>query len=156
MVQTLDFTMPAQHSALSERPANAMPAKLRLNPGKYIHTEPIQWTGSRSRQTKRSSIQTALVGAILLGMFAVKSNSQTYVGSFAVHNGSSWTNNPPCYTAREAAVLLFGGTTNEYGISTNSNTTDPSTINHAAWLDGWGDSYYLSSPASADFKAGTY
>src|SRR6267378_4243896 len=46
--------MPAQHNALSERPVNAMPAKLRLNPGKYIRTEPIQWSRSRSRQTKQN------------------------------------------------------------------------------------------------------
>ena len=34
----------------------------------------------------------------------------TLIGSYRVSDGPSWGTNPPVYSGREAAVLLFGGT----------------------------------------------
>jgi len=79
-----------------------------------------------------------------------------YIGSFRVSNGAYWFASPPCYTAREAAALIFGGQPTDYAISVSSNTTDPSTITHTAYLDGYGSGIYLgSNPQSEDFKVGT-
>jgi hypothetical protein len=78
--------------------------------------------------------------------------STVYIGSFSVADGPSWTTNPTVYSAREAAAFLFGGSFSDYAISTIANTTDPSTINHLAFVDGWGDGQYLAHPASEDFK----
>ena len=70
-------------------------------------------------------------------------------GWFRVGDGPAWGTAPPCYSAREAAVLLFGGTLSQYAVS-----TDPDNINLMAWVDGWGDTTYLNTPASEDFKGG--
>ena len=70
-------------------------------------------------------------------------------GRFRVGDGPAWGTAPPCYSAREAAVLLFGGTLSQYAVS-----TDPVNINLMAWVDGWGDTTYLYTPASEDFKGG--
>ena len=70
-------------------------------------------------------------------------------GWFRVGDGPAWGTAPPCYSAREAAVLLFGGTLSQYAVS-----TDPGNINLMAWVDGWGDTTYLNTPASEDFKSG--
>jgi hypothetical protein len=75
----------------------------------------------------------------------------TYVGSFNVFDGPVWTSNPQAVSAVEAAALLFGGSASDYAISVDSSL-DPSTITHTAWLDGWGDTTYLSTPASETFS----
>jgi hypothetical protein len=62
----------------------------------------------------------------------------TYVGSFMPEDGPMWTSNPDVLSGVEAAALLFGGSPSDYAISTNSNTTDPSTITHTAWATTWG------------------
>ena len=66
------------------------------------------------------------------------SATYTYVGSFRCYDGVYWQDNPPCYTGQEAAALLFGGNPEDYVTSTNSNTTDPSTITFTCWCDSWG------------------
>ena len=71
------------------------------------------------------------------------------IGWFRVGDGPAWGTAPPCYSAREAAVLLFGGALCQYAVS-----TDPNQINLLAWVDGWGDTTYLNTPASEDFKGG--
>ncbi len=60
-----------------------------------------------------------------------------FVGSYVVDNGPSWEVNPPVYSARQAAALLFGGDFDDYLISTNSSL-DPSTITMTGHYDGWG------------------
>ncbi len=79
----------------------------------------------------------------------------TYVGSFDVGDGPLWTEQPPVYSAREAAALIFGGNYWQYAISTNSNTTDAATINHLAFVDGYGLDNFLVSPTDEDFKLAT-
>lgn len=103
--------------------------------------------------------------AILAGVFmcgAAQAQSYQYVGSFIVDSGPLWTTNPPVYSAQEAAALLFGGSASSYAISTNSSTTDPSTITHTGNYDGWGEpcsvfaeSYKLDvAPAGYQFPGG--
>ncbi len=65
----------------------------------------------------------------------------TYVGSYMVSDGPTWGANPPVYSAQEAAALIFGGNAADYSISIDSNTTDPTTITHTAWLDSWGNGF---------------
>ncbi|OPZ09158.1 MAG: hypothetical protein BWZ08_00633 [candidate division BRC1 bacterium ADurb.BinA292] len=74
-----------------------------------------------------------------------------YVGLFQVSDGPSWKENPRVLSAREAAALIFGGHYTDYAISTERDT-----INHNAWLDGWGDTRYLAKPHHEDFKQGDY
>lgn len=62
----------------------------------------------------------------------------TFVGSYQVNDGPIWTDNPPVYSATEAAALIFGGDASDYFISTDSSM-DYTTITHTGWYDGWGD-----------------
>jgi hypothetical protein len=69
---------------------------------------------------------------------AVQASAYTYVGSYAVYDGPNWVDNPPVYSAVEAAALIFGGVPSDYAISINSSR-DPMTITFTGWYDGWGD-----------------
>lgn len=60
--------------------------------------------------------------------------SYTYVGSFNVYDGPAWGDNPPVYSALEAAALIFGGSPSDYAVSVFSDS-----VTHTAWYDGWGD-----------------
>src|SRR5690606_9405389 len=62
----------------------------------------------------------------------------TYVGSFKTSDGPNWGTNPPALSAVQAAALIFGGNPSDYAVSTNSNTTDPTTITNTAWGTTWG------------------
>lgn len=73
-----------------------------------------------------------------------------YLGSYAVFDGPVWNTNPPVYSGREAAVIVFGGLPTDYAISTNSSTTDSSTVNHLAWYNVWGDP--IGRQFNEDFK----
>jgi len=74
-----------------------------------------------------------LLGAVLALASCQKiAASDTFVGSWEVDQGPSWTVVPPAYTGQEAAALLFGGTPGEYAISTNG--TDPADINFEDWV----------------------
>src|SRR5262249_4101413 len=50
-----------------------------------------------------------------------------------VGEGALWSDNPPVYSAKEAAASLFGGNASDYRISTTE-----STITDTGWYDGWG------------------
>ncbi len=62
----------------------------------------------------------------------------TYVGSFQTNDGPNWNTNPQVYSGLEAAAHIFGGSPSDYAISTNPDTTDPSTITHTAFASTWG------------------
>lgn len=78
----------------------------------------------------------------------------TYVGSWAVDQGPSWTIDPSAYTGQEAAALLFGGKASGYAISTLGDAV--ANIDHQAWSSIWGvaggtkfaDNYKVSSSGS--------
>ena len=54
-------------------------------------------------------------------------------GSWVVGEGPLWSTNPQVYTGQEAAALLFGGSPDQYGISTVGVL--PVDINRMAWAD---------------------
>jgi hypothetical protein len=99
-------------------------------------------------------IKTALAAAALAlaGTAAQASTVYTYVGSFNVFDGAVWTSNPQVMNGVEAAASLFGGSASDYAISVDANTTDATTITHTAWLDGWGDTQYLTTAASETYS----
>lgn len=94
---------------------------------------------------------------------AKTAQAQTYVGSWDLatigggydnpDNPYIWTNNPQVYSGVEAAALLFGGTPDQYFISTIDS--DPANINHLAFVDGYADVQYLLAPASEAFSLQT-
>lgn len=86
-----------------------------------------------------------------LGFINLKSvQALTFVGSYNVADGPAWSTNPPVYSAKDAAALIFGGSPNDYVISTLG--PDPNAVNNLAFYDGWGDTQYLTNPQSEDFK----
>ena len=68
-------------------------------------------------------------------------------GSFNVHDGDQWGNNPPVYTCLETCALLFGGGPTDYECSTSNVMID-----NLAYLSGWGDATYCSTGAAEDFS----
>ena len=93
--------------------------------------------------------------ALWLALAGTASAAYVYVGSYNVADGQVWTTDPLCYTAQEAAALVFGGAATDYAISVNANTTDSSTITFSAWVDGYGDPTYINSPGPQNFKSHT-
>ncbi len=73
----------------------------------------------------------ALVMGVAFACATANAATYTYIGSWEVDQGPSWTTGPLAYTGQEAAALLFGGTASEYVISTNGD--NPATINFDAW-----------------------
>lgn len=92
-----------------------------------------------------------IASVVALAMIGSVQAAPTYVGSYNVFDGPVWTNNPIVMSAKEAAAFLFGGTASDYAISVNSSL-DSTTITNTAWLDGWGDTQYLSAPTDDDYK----
>ncbi len=81
---------------------------------------------------------------------AASATIYTFVGSWLVGDGPVWTSNPSVYSGQDAAAFLFGGAAGDYAISTIDN--DPLNIDHLAFLDGWGDTQYLSNPQSESYS----
>lgn len=78
----------------------------------------------------------------------------TYVGSWAVADGPLWSGadapgNAPPLSGRQTAALLFGGVATDYAISTTG--TNPLLIDFLAFLDGFADTLFLTTPQSQDF-----
>jgi hypothetical protein len=94
----------------------------------------------------------AFVAVCALGIATIASATPTYTytGSWIVGEGPVWTSNPQVYSGQSAAALLFGGNASDYVISTVDNTV--ANINFLAFLDGWGDTQYLNSPAAMDYS----
>jgi hypothetical protein len=90
---------------------------------------------------------------VIVPMSNANATTYTYVGSWHVGDGPVWTSNPLCSSGIEVAALLFGGNASDYAISTIS--TDTSTINFKTYLDGWGNTQYLITPAAQDYKLQT-
>lgn len=92
-------------------------------------------------------LQKIILGTVI-GLAATLASAQTYVGSFTTNgdtitfaNGTTtsitaprWETNPAVFSGLDAAALIFGGSANQYAVS-----TDRQTINNMAWYDGWGD-----------------
>ena len=82
----------------------------------------------------------------------------TYVGSFKTNDGPYWEDNPDVLSGVEAAALLFGGDPSDYAISTDPNTTNPSTITHTSWATKWGvgDCHEVAEDYSLDLGGPGY
>ena len=99
--------------------------------------------------------KTTWIGGLVSLCLAVSTAQAvpTFVGSWHVGDGPVWTSNPDVLSARETAALLFGGSPVDYAISTVSS--HPSDINFMAFVDGWGNSTFLYTPVSQDYKLDT-
>ncbi len=75
----------------------------------------------------------------------------TFLGFYAVSDGPSWLDNPPVYSSREAAALLFGGDPTDYAISIFPYL-DPAKITFSGYYDGWGEGW---GAFSQDYKLDT-
>jgi len=84
---------------------------------------------------KHSALGVGLLVTVAL-MCSAAQAVPTYVGSYAVHDGPNWWENPPVYSAREAAALIFGGLPTDYLISIDPSQ-DYTTITNTGWYDGW-------------------
>ncbi len=102
----------------------------------------------------RAILGAASAIALTMGLSsAANAAIYTYVGSWHVGEGPVWTSNPPVYSGQSAAALLFGGTASNYAISTVDNSV--ANINFSAFVDGWADGQYLSTPVSQSFSLDT-
>ncbi len=92
-----------------------------------------------------------LLLAMGFALMAAQAQAATiFVGSWHVGEGPDWKTNPTVYTGQEAAAFLFGGVASDYVISTISD--DPNDINNLTYLDGWGDTQYLTDPQAQSFS----
>ncbi|MFZ4690523.1 MAG: PEPxxWA-CTERM sorting domain-containing protein [Polymorphobacter sp.] len=93
--------------------------------------------------------------AVAVALMATSANAAvTFVGSWTVDSGPSWTVVPPAYTGQEAAALLFGGPASKYRISTID--ANPETIDDLTWVSTWGgacnDDFPCGTKVAANFK----
>lgn len=102
------------------------------------------------KKTLYNIILTSVVILSLLVPVICDAEIYTYVGSWSIGDGPSWTTNPDVYSGQEAAAFLFGGNASDYVISTISN--NPAEINFLTFLDGWGDTQYVLNPQSQSWK----
>jgi cysteine-rich repeat protein len=70
--------------------------------------------------------------------------------SYQINLGPLWPTQPPTYDCLEACALLFGGTPSHWACSTTS-----SSINHLAFVIGYGDPQYCHNPVPETFKVGS-
>lgn len=76
---------------------------------------------------------------VVFGAQIASADTYTFVGSYHVGDGPVWSQGSPvALSAQQAAALIFGGNASDYAISTNSNTTDSSTITFTGLYDGYG------------------
>ncbi len=74
-----------------------------------------------------------LAAASILFLIAGSVNAAAiFVGTFETDDGINWTDNPAVYSAVEAAALIFGGTADDYRISTDSSM-DEGSITDTGW-----------------------
>ncbi len=78
-----------------------------------------------------------LLMVLVILVLANSAGAYTYVGSYRVSDGDYWGTNPDVYSAREAAVFLFGGSVADYAISIDSSL-DEASITFTGWYIGWG------------------
>ena len=83
----------------------------------------------------RRTLAATIIALATLGVSNANA-AISFVGSWEVDQGPSWTVIPPAYSGQEAAAFLFGGIPSEYLISTVDN--DPAHINDSAWVSTWG------------------
>jgi hypothetical protein len=85
---------------------------------------------------KKLGLAATVAFGLALSNSAANAATVTFVGSWTVDQGPSWTVGPNAYTGQQAAALLFGGTASDYMISTIDNIV--ANINHFSWVSTWG------------------
>jgi hypothetical protein len=95
-------------------------------------------------------MQRMVLAVIVLFLANSAFAAASFVGSFNVFDGPAWSLEPKPLSAREVAAMLYGGSFSDYAISISSST-DPNSITHTAWVDGFLDSQYLQTAASENF-----
>jgi hypothetical protein len=78
-------------------------------------------------------------------------NPCVLAGSYNVHDGPSWGENPPTYTCLEACALVLGGSAGDYACSTNDNS-----VTHTGYYSGWGDGAYCSNGQPENWKVNSF
>lgn len=99
---------------------------------------------------------------ILTSGTAMASPVYTYVGSWQVDQGPGWWDNPLAYSGKDAAAVIFGGSANDYVISTINNLA--ADIDFSAWysvIGVWGgfkfaDDYNSNSVLYQDHWTGGF
>jgi hypothetical protein len=69
------------------------------------------------------------------------------IGAFWVDDGANWSTNPPVYSCLDACAVIFGGVSTDYQCSTSG-----AFINNQAFVSGFADSTYCTTPVAEDFK----
>lgn len=79
-----------------------------------------------------------------------------YVGSWTVHDGPYWGDQPVAYSGQQAAAVLFGGTASDYAISTIDALA--ANIDFSAWYSHLGvpDSNLLVQDLVQALSGGLY
>ena len=102
----------------------------------------------------------AVAATLVVAAGAADAATYTYVGSWQVDQGPSWTVSPEAYTGQEAAALLFGGTAIDYAISTISMLV--ADIDFQSWVSVWGaggfpecGGFPCGSKVAQDFETST-
>ena len=96
------------------------------------------------------AVSVGSAALLLAGGSAAPASGQALVGSYEVHDGPLWTTDPPIYDCLEACALVFGGAAADYACSTSA-----ASIDHQAFVSGWGDDTYCTTPVAEDFSVGT-
>lgn len=73
--------------------------------------------------------------ALAVSVGAADAATYTYVGSWTVDQGPSWTVVPQAYTGQEAAALLYGGLATDYVTSTIDSLV--ANIDFQNWVSVW-------------------
>jgi hypothetical protein len=91
-----------------------------------------------------------LAGIATMGMLASPASAAwVYLGSWYVGDGPLWTSNPTVMSGLDVAAMKWPGYS-AYAISTVDS--NPANINFSAFLDGWGDTTYFTTPAPQGYK----
>lgn len=121
-------------------------------------------TSTLLRFTDITSFSNSQAADLVLDRVRVLATQSTFVGSWRMDNINGgygnpsnpwiWSANPQSMSAVETAAFLYGGSPADYEISTAGN--NPASINHRAWVDGFGDGQYMiGAGASESFKLQT-
>jgi hypothetical protein len=89
--------------------------------------------------------------------FAFLTSTGTFVGSWEVDQGPSWTTVPTAYSGQGAAALLFGGSAGDYTISSLDNIF--ADADHLSWVSTYGGAcggtFPCGTKVAEDFVKGT-
>lgn len=96
----------------------------------------------------KHSYKSLLLGAVAATSLSTAAEAATFVGSWTVDQGPSWSVVPVAYSGTDVAALLFGGAASDYAISTISS--DTSMIDNLAWVSTWG-----GGACNGNFPCGT-